>query len=62
MVIYRKEVSDFIRLAEALQSPASLGTPLTKEECQVVGFYVRSLATHCAGLGFNDAEECAAAT
>ena len=61
MDVYRKEVSDFIRIAEALQSPASLGTPLTKEECQVVDFYVKSLAGHCASLGFKDSEECTAA-
>ncbi len=57
MNLYRKEVSDFIRLAETLLSPASLGEPLTKEECRVVDFYVTSLAGHCASLGYNSTEE-----
>jgi hypothetical protein len=48
---YRKEVSDFIRLSETLLSPASLQTPLTEEECQVVDFYAKALAGHCQSLG-----------
>ena len=35
---YRKEISDFIRLAETLLSPLSLRPPLTKEECQFVEY------------------------
>ncbi len=57
MDLYRKEVSDFIRLAETLLSPASLGEPLTKEECRIVDFYVSSLAGHCASLGHSTTEE-----
>lgn len=49
MAPYRKEVSDFIRLAETLLSPVSLGEPLTEEECKVVDFYVTALAGNCAG-------------
>ncbi len=48
MDVYRKEVSDFIRLAEALLSPVSLGEPLTEDECRVVDFYVSALAGNCA--------------
>lgn len=51
MAVYRKEVSEFIRLAERLLSPISLGQPLTWEECQVVHFYVGSLAERYANLG-----------
>jgi hypothetical protein len=54
---YRKEVQEFIRLSETLLSPASLRTPLTKEECQVVEFYVTSLAGHCSSLGHSKVEE-----
>ena len=49
MDLYRKEVIDFIRLAETLLSPVSLGEPLTAEECKVVDFYVTALAGNCAG-------------
>jgi hypothetical protein len=51
MAFYRKEVSEFIRLAERLLSPISLGQPLTWEECQVVHFYVGSLTERYANLG-----------
>jgi hypothetical protein len=51
MELYRKEVSEFIRLAETLLSPVSMGEPLTEEECRVVDFYVTALAGHCAGQG-----------
>ena len=44
MNVYRREISDFIRLAETLLSPVSLEQPLTQEECRVVDFYVRALA------------------
>ena len=54
---YRKEVCDFIRLSETLLSPASLQTPLTEEECQVVDFtrrhwpaIVRASATYHAKI------------
>ena len=57
MDLYRKEVSDFIRLAETLLSPASLEIPLTKEECRVVEFYVKSLSGHCSSLGHGPMEE-----
>ena len=57
MDIYRKEVSDFIRIAETLLSPASLGEPLTKEECRVVEFYLSALGGHCSGLGQSQ-QEC----
>lgn len=59
MNIYRKEVSDFIRIAETLLSPASLGEPLTTEECQVIEFYLASLAGRCSGLGYGH-QECQA--
>jgi len=51
MDVFRKEVSDFIRLAETLLSPASIGDPLTKEECRVVEYYVKQLSGHCSSLG-----------
>jgi hypothetical protein len=51
MDLYRKEVSDFIRLAETLLSPVSLGEPLTEEECRVVDFYVTARAGNCADRG-----------
>ncbi len=51
MAFYRKEVSEFIRLAERLLSPISLGQPLTQEECQVVDFYVGALAERYANFG-----------
>lgn len=51
MSAYRKEVSEFIRLAETLLSPVSLGEPLTQEECQVVDFYVGTLAGRYASPG-----------
>lgn len=54
---YRKEVSDFIRLVETLLSPASLGSPLTKEECRVVEFYVKQLSGHCSNLGQSNVDE-----
>jgi hypothetical protein len=58
MDLYRKEVKDFIRLVETLLSPASLGEPLTKEECHVVEFYVTALAGHCSSLRHNSKEGC----
>jgi hypothetical protein len=57
MDLYRTEVSEFIRLAETLLSPVSLKTPLTKEECRIVDFYVRELSGHCASLGHSATEE-----
>ncbi len=59
MDLYRKEVSDFIRLAETLLSPASLGEPLTKDECHIVEFYLTALGGHCSGLGHGK-QECQA--
>lgn len=47
---YRKEISDFIRLAETLLSPISLRPPLTKEECQFAEYYVNALAGRYASL------------
>ena len=51
MGLYRKEVSDFIRLGETLLSPVSLGQPLTQDECRVVDFYVSALAGRYASQG-----------
>jgi hypothetical protein len=51
MDLYRKEVSEFIRLAETLLSSVSLEQPLTQDECQVVDFYVSALARRYATLG-----------
>ncbi len=51
MDLYRKEVSEFIRLAETLLSPVSLGQPLTQDECQVVNACVSALAGRYASLG-----------
>jgi hypothetical protein len=48
MNVFRKEVRDFIRLAETLLSPVSLGEPMTEEECQAVDFYASALAVTCA--------------
>lgn len=57
MKVFRKEVNDFIRIAETLLSSASLKTPLTKEECHVVEFYVNALAGHCSRLGHSKVED-----
>lgn len=54
---FRKEIKDFVRLAETLLSPASLDTPLTKEECHVVHFYVKALDSHCSSLGHSPVED-----
>jgi len=43
MSAIRNEVHDFVRAAETLLSPASLNTPLTKDECKIVEFYAASL-------------------
>ena len=51
MDLYRKEVSEFIRLAETLLSTVSLGQPLTQDECQVVEYYVSELAERFASQG-----------
>lgn len=51
MEIFRKEVAEYIRAAETLLSPASLGEPLTKDECHIVEFYSKSIADHCGSLG-----------
>ena len=49
--LYRKEVSEFIRLAETLLAPVSLGQPLTQDECQVLDFYVSALVGRYASPG-----------
>ena len=51
MTAYRKEIREFIRLAETLLSPVSLGQPLTQEECQIVEFCVGALAERYACPG-----------
>ena len=53
MKVFRKQVAEFIRAAETILSPASLGEPLNKEECQAVEFYSKSIADHCGSLGHN---------
>jgi len=50
MAPFRKEVHEFIRASETLLSPASIGEPLTKQECEIVQFYASSLTDHCAGI------------
>ena len=50
MDLYRKEVSEFIRLSETLLSPVSLGQPLTQDECQIVNACVSALAGRYASL------------
>lgn len=57
MDVYRKEMSEFIRLAETLLSPVSLGEPLTDEECKVVDFYVMALAGNCASQSRTSADQ-----
>jgi hypothetical protein len=50
MDVYRKEIGEFIRIAETLLSPASLTLPLTKEECHVVDHYVKELSVRYSGV------------
>ena len=57
MEVFRKEVAAYISAAETILSPASLGEPLTKEECQAVEYYSKSIADHCGGLGHNSTKE-----
>ena len=57
MKVFRKQVAAYISAAETILSPASLGEPLTKEECQAVEFYSKSIADHCGSLGDNSTEE-----
>ncbi len=57
MEVFRKQVAEFIRAAETILSPASLGEPLTKEECQAVEYYSKSIADHCGSLGHKSNEE-----
>ena len=53
----RKQVAEYIRAAETILSPASLGEPLTKDECQIVEYYSKSIADHCDSLGHNSTKE-----
>ncbi len=57
MKVFRKQVAEYIRAAETLLSPASLGEPLTKDECHVVELYSKSIADHCDSLGHGSTEE-----
>ena len=57
MSVFRKQVAEYVRAAETLLSPTSLGEPLTKDECHVVEFYSKSIADHCADLGHRSTEE-----
>ena len=57
MEVFRKQVADYIRAAETLLSPTSLGEPLTKEECHVVEYYSKSIADHCDSLGHSSSGE-----
>jgi hypothetical protein len=41
---YRPEVQNFIRATETLLSPASLGSDLTPDECDIIAYYVMSLS------------------
>jgi hypothetical protein len=43
-VSVRKEVRDFARAAETLLSPASLGSDLTTDECELIKEYVMTLS------------------
>jgi hypothetical protein len=57
MTRFRKEVAEYIRAAETILSPASLGRPLTKDECHAVESYAKAIADHCGSLGHNSNEE-----
>jgi hypothetical protein len=57
MKVFRKQVAEYIRAAETLLSPASLGEPLTKDECHVVELYSKSIADHCGSLGHRSTDE-----
>ncbi len=52
MDIHRKAVANFIRSAETLLSPVSLDGPMTKNECQIVEYYLGALGGHCTSLGY----------
>ena len=43
----RHEVHEFIRAAETLLSPASLGEPLSKQERDIIKFYAETLSQDC---------------
>jgi len=43
----RQEVHEFIRAAETLLSPASLGDPLSKQERDIIKFYAETLSQDC---------------
>lgn len=44
MQVLRSEIQAFIRASETLLSPASLGTPLTNEERELVAYYAQTVA------------------
>ena len=41
---FRKEVQDFIQATENLRSPALPNPTLTRQECDIVAYYIVSLA------------------
>jgi hypothetical protein len=41
---FRPEVQEFIAATETLLSPASLGTELTSDECDIIAYYVMTLS------------------
>jgi hypothetical protein len=47
----RKEVQEFVRLAEMFLTPHSLGQPLNPEERKFIEHYARSLVDHGAADG-----------
>jgi hypothetical protein len=41
---FRLEVQQFIRAAETLVSPALMDSDLTREECDIIAYYVMTLS------------------
>lgn len=52
----RQEVHEFVRAAETLLSPASLGEPLSKQERDIIKFYGEILSQHCIVLAGQEAD------
>ncbi len=50
MQALRSEIQAFIRASETLLSPASLGTPLTNEERELVAYYAQTVAQEFASV------------
>jgi len=50
MQALRPEIQAFIRASETLLSPASLGTPLTNEERELIAYYAQTVAQEFASL------------